>query len=227
MAITYNTSDIGKVKFNTAELSSVYYNGTEVWSGAELVDYTFPNENFKMTSNDTYGIKVYRNTINGEARDAYCAFDGTTDTAWFPQHTSTQDYGRIAIVFPFPILLQSVGIVNKSTLYASTAATVNSIETGYIYVSPTALGETDVITNMESTMEVYAELNRAQPSATEELYGYSTEHSNPDYADKWIQSIGIRGTTWGPGGTSSWKSIGEIPLKFKAKSTDLAAAGLL
>ena len=228
MSISYNGFDISDVNYNNGALSSVLYNGTEVWPNVELIDYVFPNATTKLTANGDYGIYAYVNAKNSESQDGWYTLDGSTETAWM-LHSSIQDYGRMCIVFPFMVQLQSLKIINKSTLYAGTAATVNGLETGQIYVSPNVItGEMmgESIESMTGAMELYMEINRKQPTATASLKGYSTTHSNPDYANTWIRSVGIRGTTWGPGGTSSWKSIGEIELSFKADSSDLEKYGL-
>ncbi len=222
MAISYNDINVDTVVCNAAAVDTVTYNGTEVFQA--LTEYTFPNASAQMSSNTDYGIQIYVDNKNNPDQDGWRALDNNTATAWM-QHASGN--GRMCIVFPFPIRLQSVSIINKSTLYASTSATVNGLETGYIYVSSDVVDDPTGSDETMAAMDVYAELDRAQPSATADLMGYTTSHSNPDFAKKWIRSIAIKGTSWGAGGGSNWKTIGELSLVFRTATDNLVAAGLL
>lgn len=230
MGISYNNIDINVLNYNAGALQTAYYNNGQVWPDAELVDYVFPNDTAKLTANGDYGIYAYANKRNALTQDDWYALDGKTTTAWMLYYS---DLEQIIVVFPFRIQLQSITIVNRSTTYASTSSTLNGLETGSIYTSSVSRTSdewetiaTDPAKTLADYMDFLMDVDRAQPSGSANLAGYSTTHDNPDQSGKWIYAVGILGSSWGPGGGSSWKSIAEINISFKAKSTDLIAAGL-
>ncbi len=221
MAITFNTSDIGTVKFNTAELSSVRYNGTEVWSRAELVDYTFPNATAELTENGDYGMVTFYDSRNRVEHDPVYAFDNTLDNG-YAKYTSTQNQGRIGICLPFPIQLQSITIANAaSSTVTGKPAGAGALLTANVHVSADESRTSIFDASSGNDVLLWATIERQNATA----YSAETEHFPTDEAmtKEWIRSICINSLSW----SSSWHVIGEVTLKFKAKSTDLVAAGLL
>lgn len=226
MGISYNCDDISAVNYNNGVLSSVLYNGIEVWPNAELVDYVFPNENFKMTSDKTEAgsgyIQAYYDARNYAYTSSFKAFDDDLSTAYVGKYTSAQDNGRITIAFPFDIYIQSITIKNASINPCSSSANIGGLKKGYIYTHPDTVTGNFTPTSKDGTL-TYAMLERDNASTA----GYATTHTNPEYSDTAIRSICICGSGWGSDGAQSWHVIGEVSLAFKAKSKDLKQYGLL
>lgn len=228
MAIIYNDANnaknttISTINYGSTEINTVTYNGTVVFS--KLVPYTFPNSdlNTKMTSRTSYGINVYHDYANNASYHGWKAFDNDKSTGFVGSYA---DNGRaIAIVFPFDIQVQSITITNVSAALSG-SGTIGGLKKGYIYMSPSVLNDTDSNSAVFASNYsiIYATLNRTNPNTA----SGATSHTNSDYASTNIRSICIYGTSWGSTGASKWHEIGEVSIKFKAKSSDLAAAGLL
>ena len=221
IGINYNGTVIEAVTHNADGIDLVTYNGAEVWQNTQLVNYVFPNENAKITSNSNsaFGITVYASLANVEMWKAY---DSDYESEYrYGYGLTSSTAPKIGITFPFPIRLKSITITNaKKNIWVGVSTYVGALLKGTIYVSP------DVKTSSFTDGDVYAEIDRS----TAKTGGEFTTHSNENY-NEWIQSICINDTSWAnsTGGTNKYyhRMIGEISLEFEAKSTDLAAAGLL
>ena len=218
MGISYNGVAIATVTHNTAGIDLVTYNGAEVWQNAQLVDYIFPNNNAKMRSNSSFGITVYASLANVTMWNAW---DFNYETEYrYGYNVTSNTTPSVGITFPFPIKLKSITITNASdNIWVGVSTYVGALLKGTIYVSP------DVKASSFRDGDIYAEIDRS----TAKIGGASTTHSNENY-NEWIQSICINDTSWANStGSNKYyhRMIGEISLAFEAKSTDLAAAGLL
>lgn len=211
MAITFNGKNIDIIDYNETNIDTVTYNGTIVFE--TLVDYTFPNENAKMTSDDCLDINTYFDARNSSSQSAYKAFDNdlATGYALWKDAPTTQTFGQIAIVFPFSIYIQSITIKNISSEMSNF---VGGLKKGCIYISTAEESERFAYANSSTTYE-YVSLDRSSVASTHEG---ETEHTNEAYKTTAIRSISIRGTEWN---NKNWHMIGEVKIKFKVGSGTL------
>lgn len=162
-------------------------------------------------------IKTYYDYRNSATQSAYCAFDNNLATGFISRYSSTQSYGKITIVFPFPIYIQSIIIKNTSVNPAGRSG-IGRIKTGYIYISPNTATANFNTSTSSLTSYTFATLSRSDPTTA----SYATTHTNDSYTNTAIRSICITGTAWGSG-SSSWHIIGEVSINFKVASNDLSS----
>ena len=228
MAIGYNSTNISTIKYVSNEINTVTYNGAIVFE--KLVDYTFPNTEVFMISDtkthlpdDPEAENCMRTRYSyrySPTYSAYKAFDNDLTTyykCYQGTDGTTSKEASISIVFPFPIRIQSIKIINAQL------ATAYGLKIGTIYISPEAATSNFYKSGQGGTTTVYeyATVDRSDGANTS---AYSTEHINDDYKSTDIRSICVYGDKWAHSYT---KIIGEVQIMFKAKSADLAAAGLL
>lgn len=207
MAIKYNDATLSTIKYNSSEIYLGKYNSTTVYE--KMVTYTFPNAYARMTSDTSLGIKCYYDERAGESYTAYKAFDNSLTTAYIGSYTSDQAQGKVGIVFPFNIQVQSVTIKNANPNPKS-SSNVGGLASGWIYMSSSAQ------TTVTYTDIKYAAITRSNPTTA----GGSTTHTNSSYATTNVRSIRVSGGSWG-NGSSYWHVIGEISITFKVVYSSL------
>lgn len=235
-----NTDALQKVFYTTAGVS------TMVWPDDVLVDYTFPNSrayqsygtgNFNFAS---FGSPHYEPKEGSTIYAVYKAFDNSVAYSsdaynyfcMLRDDVKNDKICGLGFEFPWDVQIQSITIKDALRTPSRGSAWGSIPHSGKIYVT-TKSGRRTLYTDGE----IYDEFDRsvglkAAGVTNADTYltkfknsPYTTVHTNPDFASKFVRGFCIDISAWGGKGAngSMYRVIGEVTVDFKVRKSDLDA----